>query len=90
MLRCALATIFALVLVLWTMPARTVLAPVAKAAELPAGIPSVYLHFPRELPTTQPVQVLVALKVLPTSGLVVVLNEIARLVLPQKSVAVGG
>src|SRR6267378_1042735 len=61
MLRFALATISALVLVLWTMPARTVLAPVAKAAELPAGIPSVYLHLPKELPTTQPVQVLVAL-----------------------------
>src|SRR5437899_5379950 len=61
MLRFALATIFALVLVLWTMPARTVLAPVAKAAELPAGIPSVYLHLPKELPTTSPVQVLVAL-----------------------------
>jgi pimeloyl-ACP methyl ester carboxylesterase len=61
MLRFALATIFALVLVLWTMPARTVLAPVAKAAELPAGIPSVYLHLPKELPTTTPVQVLVAL-----------------------------
>ncbi len=61
MLRFALATILALVLVLWTMPARTVLAPVAKAAELPAGIPSVYLHLPKELPTTTPVQVLVAL-----------------------------
>jgi len=36
------------------------------------------------------VQVLVALKVFPTSGLVTVPTEIARLVLPQKSVAVGG
>ncbi len=61
MLRFALATVLALVLVLWTMPARTVLAPVAKAAELPAGIPSVYLHLPRDLPTNSPVQVLVAL-----------------------------
>ena len=61
MLRFALATVLALVLVLWTMPARTVLAPIAKAAELPAGIPSVYLHLPKDLPTTQPVQVLVAL-----------------------------
>jgi pimeloyl-ACP methyl ester carboxylesterase len=61
MLRCALATFLALVLVLWTTPARTALAPVAKAAELPAGIPSVYLHLPRDLPTSSPVQVLVAL-----------------------------
>jgi len=61
MLRFALATVLALVLVLWTMPARTVLAPVAKAAELPVGIPSVYLHLPRDLPTNSPVQVLVAL-----------------------------
>src|ERR1700736_4933880 len=61
MLRCALATFLALVLVLWTMPARTALAPVAIAAELPAGIPSVYLHLPKDLPTNAPVQVLVAL-----------------------------
>jgi pimeloyl-ACP methyl ester carboxylesterase len=68
MLRFALATFLALVLVLWTMPARTVLAPVAKAAELPAGIPSVYLHLPRELPTSSPVQVLVALHGMGGSG----------------------
>jgi len=61
MQRCAFATLLALVLVLWTMPARTVLAPVAKAAELPAGIPSVYLHLPKDLPIGSPVQVLVAL-----------------------------
>ncbi len=61
MLRLAIATMLALVLVLWTMPARTVLAPVAKAAELPVGIPSVYLHLPKDLPTNTPVQVLVAL-----------------------------
>jgi pimeloyl-ACP methyl ester carboxylesterase len=60
MLRFAFATVLALVLVLWTMPVRTVLAPVAKAAELPAGIPSVYLHLPQNL-TGAPLQVLVAL-----------------------------
>jgi pimeloyl-ACP methyl ester carboxylesterase len=61
MLRCALATFLALVLVLWTMPARTVLAPVARAAELPSGVPSVYLHLPKDLPIGAPLQVLVAL-----------------------------
>jgi pimeloyl-ACP methyl ester carboxylesterase len=61
MLRCALATALALVLVLWATPARPALAPVAIAAELPAGIPSVYLHLPQELPVGSPVQVLVAL-----------------------------
>jgi pimeloyl-ACP methyl ester carboxylesterase len=61
MLRCGLATFLALVLVLWTMPARTALAPVASAAELPAGIPNVYLHLPKELPKGSKVQVLVAL-----------------------------
>jgi predicted esterase len=61
MLRCGLATILALVLVLWTVPARTVLAPVARAAELPAAIPSIYLHAPRDLPSGAPLQVLVAL-----------------------------
>ena len=48
MLRCGLATLLALVLVLWAMPARTVLAPVASAAELPAAIPNIYLHLPTE------------------------------------------
>ncbi|MCA1644869.1 MAG: alpha/beta fold hydrolase [Chloroflexi bacterium] len=61
MLRCALAIFPALVLVLWTIPARTALAPVAKAAELPLSIPSVYLHLPRDPQPNQPVQVLVAL-----------------------------
>src|SRR5579859_1606272 len=61
MLRSALATLLALVLVLWTMPARAALAPVAVAAELPVGIPNVYLHLPRDLPAKGPVQVLVAL-----------------------------
>lgn len=33
--RCALATALALALVLWTMPARTAVAPVARAGDLP-------------------------------------------------------
>ena len=61
MLRCGLATLLALVLVLWAMPARTVLAPVASAAELPAAIPNIYLHLPKELPKGGQVQVLIAL-----------------------------
>jgi pimeloyl-ACP methyl ester carboxylesterase len=62
MLRCALATVFAMVLVLWSMPARTALAPVARAAELPAGIPNVYVHVPKDVPQGgQQLEVLVAL-----------------------------
>jgi pimeloyl-ACP methyl ester carboxylesterase len=61
MLRCALAALLALALVCLTMPARTALAPVAQAAELPAAIPNIYLHLPREVPPGSSVQVLVAL-----------------------------
>src|SRR3989440_3046161 len=61
MSRCALATALALALVLWTMPARTVLAPVARAAELPASIPDVFVHVPRGVTPETPLQVLVAL-----------------------------
>ena len=50
----------------------------------------VWLQLAVLLQVSVAVQVLVALKVIPTSGLVIVLTEIARLVLPQKSVAVGG
>jgi pimeloyl-ACP methyl ester carboxylesterase len=56
MSRCALATALALALVLWTMPA-----PIARAAELPASIPDVFVHVPRSLPPDAPLQVLVAL-----------------------------
>src|SRR5919201_2672885 len=59
--RCALATALALALVLWTMPARTALAPVARAAELPAAIPEVFVHIPRGVSPDAPLQVLVAL-----------------------------
>jgi pimeloyl-ACP methyl ester carboxylesterase len=60
--RCALATALALALVLWTMPARTALAPVARAAELPASIPDVFVHVPRGgVSSDAPLQVLVAL-----------------------------
>jgi pimeloyl-ACP methyl ester carboxylesterase len=61
MLRCALATVLALLLVLLAMPARIVLAPVANAAELPAAIPNIYLHLPKGLPKGGSVQVLLAL-----------------------------
>jgi pimeloyl-ACP methyl ester carboxylesterase len=61
MSRCALATALALALVLWTMPARTVLAPVARAAELPVSIPDVFVHVPRGVTPETPLQVLVAL-----------------------------
>src|SRR5260221_6772697 len=50
----------------------------------------VWLQLAALLQESVAVQVLVALKVFPTIGLVLVLTEIARLVLPQKSVAVGG
>jgi poly(3-hydroxybutyrate) depolymerase len=61
MLRCALATVFALLLVVTTMPARTALAPVARAAELPAAIPNLFIHVPPDLPRGEPLQALVAL-----------------------------
>jgi pimeloyl-ACP methyl ester carboxylesterase len=61
MLRCALATALALALVFWTMPARPVLAPVARAAELPAAIPDVFVHVPRGVTPETPLQVVVAL-----------------------------
>jgi pimeloyl-ACP methyl ester carboxylesterase len=43
------------------MPVRTALAPVATAAELPAAIPGIYLHVPRDVPPGAKVQVLVVL-----------------------------
>ncbi len=61
MLRCGLATILALVLILWAMPARPALAPIARAAELTAGVSAVYVHAPRDLPGSAPLQVLVVL-----------------------------
>jgi pimeloyl-ACP methyl ester carboxylesterase len=62
MLRCGLATLLVLVLVVWAIPVRAAMAPVASAAELPAGISSVYLHLPpRDVPVGTPVQVLVVL-----------------------------
>ena len=61
LLRCALANLLALALVVVTMPARTALAPVAQAAELPAAIPNIYLRVPRDVPKGTPIQVLVAL-----------------------------
>jgi pimeloyl-ACP methyl ester carboxylesterase len=62
MMRCGIAIFFALVLVLWAIPVRTALAPIATAAELPAGVPSVHLRFPPgDLQSNAPVQVLVAL-----------------------------
>jgi pimeloyl-ACP methyl ester carboxylesterase len=61
MLRCGFASVLALLLVLLLVPARPALAPVARAAELPAAIPNIYLHLPRTLPQGAPVQALVAL-----------------------------
>src|SRR5712691_7833473 len=61
MSRCALATALALALVLWTMPARTAMAPVARAAELPASISDVFVHVPLGLTAATRLQVLVAL-----------------------------
>lgn len=55
LLRCALAIPLALVLVLAVQPAST-------DAELPAAVPSVYVHLPKDLPQNgRPLQVLVAL-----------------------------
>ena len=49
----------------------------------------VWLQLALLLQESVAVHVLVALKVFPTSGLVLVLTEMAKLVLPQKSMAVG-
>ena len=68
LLRCGLAGLLALALVAATTPARIALAPVARAAELPAGVPAVYVHVPREVPRDQPLQVLVALHGMGGSG----------------------
>jgi pimeloyl-ACP methyl ester carboxylesterase len=61
MLRRVLATFLALALILWMVPARTALAPIARAAELPPSVPSVYVYIPRDIPAGTQVQVLVAL-----------------------------
>jgi pimeloyl-ACP methyl ester carboxylesterase len=68
MLRCALATALALALVLWTMPARPVLAPVARAAELPAAVRDVFVHVPPNLAVEAPLQVVVALHGMGSNG----------------------
>jgi pimeloyl-ACP methyl ester carboxylesterase len=68
MLRCALAFLLALALVFATMPVRTALAPVARAAELNAAIPNVYVHMPRERPQGKQLQVLIALHGLGGNG----------------------
>jgi pimeloyl-ACP methyl ester carboxylesterase len=78
LLRCGLATLLALALLASTTPARTALAPVARAAELPAGIPSVFVHLPPELPRGEPLQVLVALHGMGGSG-----DQFANSVLAQ-------
>jgi pimeloyl-ACP methyl ester carboxylesterase len=60
--RCALAVSAAAVLLLFAAPVRPAFAPVARAAELSARVPSVMVHPPRELPGNgKPLQVLVAL-----------------------------
>src|SRR5438046_1985020 len=67
LLRPALATFLALALVVWLTPARTVLAPIARAAELNAAVPDVYVHKPRQT-TGEPLQVLVVLHGLGGNG----------------------
>jgi pimeloyl-ACP methyl ester carboxylesterase len=61
MLRCVLATLLALTMALWTLPAPPAQAPVAHAADLASGISGVYVHVPRDLDPSQPAQVLVTL-----------------------------
>ena len=60
LLRGGLASLAAVALFLCAAPARPTFAPVARAADLTAAVPSVYVHPPRE-PTGKPLQVLVAL-----------------------------
>jgi pimeloyl-ACP methyl ester carboxylesterase len=60
MLRLLFAIGLALLLAAATMPARIALAPVATAAELPVGIPDIYVHVPRSLDRSAPAQVLLA------------------------------
>jgi pimeloyl-ACP methyl ester carboxylesterase len=66
--RCALAVSAAAVLLLLAAPVRPAFAPVARAAEPSAKVPSVLVHPPRDLPVGKPLQVLVALHGMGSSG----------------------
>src|SRR5947208_5086742 len=66
--RCALAVSAAAAVLVLAAPARPAFAPVARAAELSARVPAVMVHPPRELPTGQPLQVLVVLHGMGGSG----------------------
>jgi pimeloyl-ACP methyl ester carboxylesterase len=61
LLRCGLALSAAVALFICAAPARPTFAPVARAAELSAAVPSVYVRPPREVVPGKPLQVLVAL-----------------------------
>jgi pimeloyl-ACP methyl ester carboxylesterase len=61
LLRCGLALSAAVALIICAAPARPSFAPVARAAELSAAVPAVYVRPPKEVPPGQPLQVLVAL-----------------------------
>jgi pimeloyl-ACP methyl ester carboxylesterase len=61
LLRCGLALSAAVALLICAAPARPTFAPVARAAELSAAVPAVYIRPPREVPPGAPLQVLVAL-----------------------------
>src|SRR6266542_616290 len=61
LLRCGLASLAAVALFLCAAPTRPTFAPVARAADLSAAVPAVYVHPPREQTPGKPLQVLVAL-----------------------------
>jgi pimeloyl-ACP methyl ester carboxylesterase len=68
LLRCGLASLAAVALFLCAAPARPTFAPVARAAELSAIVPAVYVRPPREPTPGAPVQVLVALHGMGATG----------------------
>src|SRR5215210_6708082 len=61
MLRFGLAFCSALLVLVVAVPPGIALAPAARAAELPAAIPNVYVHTPRDLDRGHPIQVLLTL-----------------------------
>ena len=67
-LRCGLASLLAVALLLVAAPARPTFAPVARAAELSASVPAVFVRPPKEIPPNQPLQVLVALHGMGSTG----------------------
>jgi pimeloyl-ACP methyl ester carboxylesterase len=78
LLRCGLALLAAVALFLATAPARPTFAPVARAAELSAVVPSVFVRPPREVVPGAPLQVLVALHGMGSTG-----DQIASRIITQ-------